>query len=127
MHQVVGTKFTHLLNLEDITGNDLSGLDLLQSTVTEDDSLESKSLLEFLDDRTSLVFLDETDRGVEQEQGANDTEIDPILETSSQNSSSLESNELAQQILISQHCNGVNSARSSGRKVCGDLRPDQSE
>ena len=32
-----------LLNLEDVTGNDLGGLDLLQSAVTEDDSLERKS------------------------------------------------------------------------------------
>jgi hypothetical protein len=32
-----------LLNLEDITGNNLGGLDLLQGTVTENNSLESKS------------------------------------------------------------------------------------
>lgn len=41
------------------------------------------SLLEFIDNRTSLVFLDETDDSVEKEQTANDTEINPILETSS--------------------------------------------
>jgi hypothetical protein len=34
-----------LFNLEDITGNDLRGFNLLEGTVTEDDSLESKSLL----------------------------------------------------------------------------------
>lgn len=38
-----------LLNLEDITGDDFGGLNLLQSTVTENNSLESKGLLEFGD------------------------------------------------------------------------------
>jgi hypothetical protein len=33
--------------------------------------------------------LDETDASIEQEQGANDTEVDPILKTSSKNSGSL--------------------------------------
>lgn len=80
---------THLLNLEDITGNDLGGLNLLEGAVTEDDSLESESLLQFLDNGTSLEFLDETNGGVEQEQSADDTEIDPILETGSQDSGSL--------------------------------------
>jgi hypothetical protein len=32
-----------LLNLQNITGNDLGGLNLLEGTVTEDDSLESES------------------------------------------------------------------------------------
>jgi len=32
-----------LFNLENITGNDLGGLDLLESTVTEDNSLKSQS------------------------------------------------------------------------------------
>jgi hypothetical protein len=81
--------FTHLLNLEDITGNDLGSLDLLEGTVTENDSLESESLLQLVDNGTGLVFLEETDTGVKQEQSANDTEIDPILETGSENSSSL--------------------------------------
>jgi hypothetical protein len=44
-----------LLNLENITGNDLGGLDFLESTVTEDDSLESKSLFEFLYNGASLL------------------------------------------------------------------------
>ncbi|KAH6608110.1 hypothetical protein Trco_004423 [Trichoderma cornu-damae] len=78
-----------LLNLQNITRDDFGGLNLLQGTVTEDNSLESESLFEFFDDGTSLEFLDETDTGVEQEETQNDTEIDPILETSSQNSSSL--------------------------------------
>lgn len=80
---------THLLDLEDITGNDLGGLNLLEGTVTENNGLESQGLLEFFDNGTGLEFLDETDTGVEQEQSADDTEIDPVLETGSQNSGSL--------------------------------------
>ena len=40
-------------------------------------------LLELVDDGTSLVFLDETDSGVEKQQTADDTKIDPVLKTSS--------------------------------------------
>lgn len=77
------------LNLQDIAGDDLGGLDLLKSTVTENDCLESESLLQFVDNGTSLEFLDETDTGVEQEKSADDTEIDPVFETGSKNSGSL--------------------------------------
>ena len=38
-----------LLNLEDITGNDLGGFNLLERSVTEDNGLESESLFEFVD------------------------------------------------------------------------------
>jgi len=85
----IGGNDGSLLNLENITGNDLRGLDLLQSTVTEDNSLESKGLLQFLNNGTSLILLDETNTRVEQEQGANHTEINPILKTSSKDSSGL--------------------------------------
>jgi hypothetical protein len=78
-----------LLNLEDITGNDLGSLNLLESAITEDNSLEGKSFLEFVDDGTGLVFLEETNTGVEQKESADDTEIDPILETGSKDGSSL--------------------------------------
>jgi len=80
---------THLLNLEDITGNDLWGLNLEQTTITENDGLQGESLLELVDDRAGLEFLDETNCGVEQKQGADDAEIDPVLETGSEHSSSL--------------------------------------
>ncbi|CAH0059372.1 unnamed protein product [Clonostachys solani] len=78
-----------IINLEDITGNDFVGLNLLQGTITEDSGLESESLLEFVDDRTGLVFLEETDTGVKEQETANNTEINPIFETGSENSSSL--------------------------------------
>jgi hypothetical protein len=51
---------TYLLNLEDITGNDLWGLNLEETTITENDGLQGESLLELVDDRASLEFLDET-------------------------------------------------------------------
>jgi hypothetical protein len=80
---------THLLNLKDITGNDLRGINLEETTVTEHNSLESERLLELVDNGTSLEFLDETDRRVKQQKRADDTEIDPVLETRSKNGSSL--------------------------------------
>lgn len=80
---------TYLFNLEDITWNDLWGLNFEETTITKNDGLEGESLLEFVDDRTSLVLLDETDGGVEQKEGADDTEIDPILKTCSKDGSSL--------------------------------------
>lgn len=80
---------THLLNLEDITGNDIRGVDLEETTVTENNSLESERLLELVDNGTGLVFLDETDSRVKQQKRADDTEIDPVLETRSKHGSSL--------------------------------------
>ena len=82
---------THFFNLQNVAGNDLWSLDLLQLAVTKNGGLESKSLFQFLDNRAGLEFLDETDAGIEQQQGANDTEIDPILETGSKDSGSLDS------------------------------------
>jgi hypothetical protein len=75
-----------LLNLEDITGNNLGGLDLLESAVTEDNSLQSKGLLELFNDGSGLEFLDETNSCVQKKQSADDSEIDPILKTSGKNS-----------------------------------------
>lgn len=85
----VGGDDSTLFDLEDITWDNLGGLKLLQGAITQDNSLESEGLLQFLDDGTGLEFLDETDTGVEQEQGANNTEVDPVLETSGQDGSSL--------------------------------------
>jgi hypothetical protein len=86
----VGGNDGTLLNLQDITRNDLRGLNLLEGAVTEDNSLESQSLLQFVDNGTGLVLLEETNAGVEQQKTANDTEIDPILETGSKDGSSLQ-------------------------------------
>jgi hypothetical protein len=78
-----------LLDLEDITGNDLRSLDLEETAITKNNSLERKSLLELSDDGTGLELLDETNTGVEEQETTDDTEINPILETGSENGSSL--------------------------------------
>jgi hypothetical protein len=77
-----------LFNLEDITGNDLRGFNLLEGTVTEDDSLESKSLFQLFDNATSLILLNESNTGVKKEKSADNTEINPVLKTGSKNSGS---------------------------------------
>jgi hypothetical protein len=53
----IGGNNCTFLNLENITRNDLRGLDLLQGTVTEDNGLEGKGLLQLLHDTTSLILL----------------------------------------------------------------------
>ena len=65
------------------------GLNLAEKTITEHHSLESQCLLQLIDDTSSLEFLDEADSGVEQEQGTDDTKINPILKTSGEEGSSL--------------------------------------
>ena len=86
---------TYLLNLEDITGNDLGGLNLKETTITENDGLEGESLLQLVDNGTGLELLDKTDSRVEQQKRADNTEIDPILETRSEYGSSLVRNSVS--------------------------------
>lgn len=73
------------LNLKDITGNDFRGLNLLESTITEDDSLESKGLLQLLDNASSLKLLNKSNTGVKKKKGADYTKVNPVLKTSSKN------------------------------------------
>ncbi|CAH0001869.1 unnamed protein product [Clonostachys byssicola] len=100
-----------IINLEDITGNDLVGLNLLQGTITEDSGLKSESLLEFVDDRTGLVFLEETNTGVKQQETANNTEINPIFETGSENSSGLDETRQVSQLKCTQTNTGDQDRR----------------
>jgi hypothetical protein len=78
-----------LFDLENVSGDNLGRLDFLQPAITEDGGLERECLFQLLDNGAGLVFLDEADKGVEQEQGADDPEVDPVLETSGENGSSL--------------------------------------
>jgi hypothetical protein len=78
-----------LLDDDDITGNELSGENGLLLVVTDDDSLHGNVTLERGDDISGLLLLVPTDNGVEQQDTANDTEINPILETGSEKSSEL--------------------------------------
>src|SRR5205823_6191705 len=79
----------YLLYLEDITRNDLRGLNFSQTSIAQHNGLEREGLLQFIYDRTSLKLLDKANASVEQEQGADDTKINPILKTSREDSSSL--------------------------------------
>lgn len=75
--------------MQDITGDDLGSIDFTEGAITKNGGLEGERLLQFFDDGTGLKFLDETDGGVEQQQSADDTEIDPIFETGSQDGGGL--------------------------------------
>jgi hypothetical protein len=57
-----------LLDLQDIARNDLGGLEFPESAVAKNNGLQSECFLEFIDDRTGLVLLDETDGSVEKQQ-----------------------------------------------------------
>jgi hypothetical protein len=85
----VGGNDGTFFNLKNVTWNDFRGFDFLEFSVTENGSLKSECLLQFLDDRSSLEFLDETDGGVKQKECADDTEIYPILKTSGEDSGAL--------------------------------------
>lgn len=80
---------SYLFDLQNVARNDIWSFDLEKTTITENDSLEGESLLQFVDDRASLELLDKTDSSVQQKQGADDPKIDPILETSSEHSGGL--------------------------------------
>lgn len=80
---------TCLFNLQDITRDNLRSLQFNQFAISTDHSLEGQCLLKLIDNRASLKLLYETDRGIKYKEGANNTEVDPILKTRSKNCSSL--------------------------------------
>jgi hypothetical protein len=57
---------THFFDLEDITGNDFRSVDFSELAITENNCLERKSLLQFVDNGAGLELLDETDGSVEK-------------------------------------------------------------
>ena len=75
------------LDDDDVTGNDLAGKDGLLTAVTDDGGLHSDITTERGNDIGGLLLLVPTDEGVEQENTADDTEIDPIAETGGEQSS----------------------------------------
>jgi hypothetical protein len=84
-----GLWYSYLFNLENVTRNDFRSLDFVKSAITKDDSLESQGLLQFVDNGSGLIFLDETNGGIEQEQGKDNAEVDPVLKTCSKYCGSL--------------------------------------
>ena len=83
------TRLAYLLELQNVTRNNFRGLDFLQSAIAQHGGLEGERLFQLVDNGTGLEFLDETDSRVEQQKRANDTKIDPILQTGGENSGSL--------------------------------------
>ena len=53
-------------------------------SVTGDSGLQSKGLFESVDDVAGLIFLTKADNRIEKEESADDTEVNPILHTGSQ-------------------------------------------
>ena len=73
------------LDDENITRNEITGRDFLFLTISDDSCFECDISLKFSDDITSLLFLIPSNKGVEEQDSDNDTEIDPILKTSCEN------------------------------------------
>ena len=65
------------------------GLDFLERAITNNNALEGKGLLQLINNGAGLVLLDEADDCVEEQQGANNTEVNPVLEASGKKRSSL--------------------------------------
>lgn len=81
--------WTYRVELKNVTRDNFGGFNFLEFTITQNGSLESKGFLQFVDNGPSPVFLGEADNGVEQQQGADDTEIDPILQAGGKEGSKL--------------------------------------
>jgi hypothetical protein len=112
-----------LLNLEDVTGNDVLSSNLYNGAIAQDNSLEGERLLELLHDRAGLELLHETDNGVEQQETANDAKVDPVLETGGKDGGSLHdeldgadkvAEELENEVLLLLLCAAVSSSAIIG-------------
>jgi hypothetical protein len=81
----------HLWRVEkgtyNVTRDKLAGKDVGLGTITDHGTAHGNVTLETGDDIGGLLLLVETDKGVEQQDGDNDTEINPILETEGKKSS----------------------------------------
>jgi hypothetical protein len=75
--------------LENIAGNDFMGLNLIKTTLTENSRLQGKRLFQFIDNRSGLEFLYKTNPSIQQEEGTDNAEVNPVFETGSKNSCSL--------------------------------------
>jgi hypothetical protein len=54
-------------DLDDIARNDFRGFDFNEGTISQSHGFEGKGFLQFFDNGASLIFLDETDGGVEEQ------------------------------------------------------------
>ena len=76
-----------LLNDDNVTGDKLTGEDLLLLTVANNNSTHSNITLEGSDDIGSLLLLVPTDESVKKQNTTDDTQIDPVTQTSSEEDS----------------------------------------
>jgi hypothetical protein len=72
-----------------VTGDEFTSFNFDLLTIANDLSLHSDVTLQAGNDVGSLLFLVPTDNGVEHQNADNDTEIDPITQTSSEKDSKL--------------------------------------
>ncbi|KAH3673884.1 hypothetical protein OGATHE_001864 [Ogataea polymorpha] len=85
----VGRNNNTVFQLQNVTWNNLRSSNFNRVAISDDGGSVCQRLLQLVDNRTGLVLLDETDTGVQHQQTTDNTEIDPVLETGSQNGSSL--------------------------------------
>ena len=62
----IGRDNSTFFNLDDVAGYHFGGFDLDESAVSEANGLKRQGFLQLFDDGASLVFLDETDRCIEE-------------------------------------------------------------
>lgn len=76
-----------MLQTYNVTWDELSSLDFLFRTITNDERLHGDITLERGNNIGGLFFLVPTDNGVKQQDGNDDTEIDPVTKTGSEQDS----------------------------------------
>jgi len=78
-----------LLNDDNVTSNELTSKDLLLLAVADNNSTHSNITLERSHDISGLLLLVPTDQGVKSQDTTDDTEINPVTKTSSEQNSEL--------------------------------------
>jgi hypothetical protein len=75
---------TYIFKMNNITRNHFLGIYLQHVSISGHSSLQSQCLFEAVDDVSSMVFLSETNDCIENQQGADDPEVNPIPQSGSQ-------------------------------------------
>ena len=79
----------HSFKTYNVTRNDFTSLDLFFHAVTHDDGLHGNITFETGDNIGSLFLLVPTDNSVQHQDTNDDTEVDPVTKTSSEEDSKL--------------------------------------
>lgn len=72
----------YIINLNNITGNNLISIDFDHLSIAPDIGFESQCLLEALDNVAGMILLSESNTSVEDQQPSDDAEVDPVLQAS---------------------------------------------